>query len=123
MSLFRNHKTCKHIYINNLPHTKISLRKNLFSRTKNQPIITNCGAPGCTNQSTTHPEKSFHRLPSLSKKKKRKRMRDSWMAKISQKLFPKELFICTDHFEPECFKRDLKVRFDFSEEKKLLWPF
>ena len=40
------------------------------------------------------------------------------MAKISQKLFPKDLFICTDHFEPECFKRDLKVRFDFSEKKK-----
>ena len=35
------------------------------------------------------------------------------MAKINRKLLPKELFICLDHFEPECFKRDLKVRFDF----------
>ena len=41
-------------------------------------------------------------------------MRYSWMAKINRKLLPKELFICADHLEPECFKRDLKVRFDFS---------
>ena len=74
--------------------------------------MPNCGAPGCTNQSTTHPEKSFHRLPSISKKS----MRDSWMAKINRKLLPK-IFICSDHFEPECFKRDLKLRFDFSEKK------
>ena len=72
MSLFRNHKTCKHIYINNLPHKKISLRKNLFSRTKNQPIITNCGAPGCTNQSTTHPEKISTGFKFYKKKKKKK---------------------------------------------------
>ena len=74
--------------------------------------MPNCGTPGCTNRSTTHPEKSFHRLPSISKKS----MRDSWMAKIHRKLLPKEIFICSDHFEPECFKRDLKVRFDFSEK-------
>ena len=43
-------------------------------------------------------------------------MRDSWRAKINRKLLPKELFICSDHFEPECFKRDLKVRFDFSKK-------
>ena len=45
------------------------LRKNLLSRTKNHTIMPICGAPGCTNRSTTHPEKSFHRLPSISKTK------------------------------------------------------
>ena len=74
--------------------------------------MANCGAPGCTNRSTTNPEKRFHRLPSVSKK----RMRDSWMAKINRKLHPKESLICSDHFEPEYFKRDLKVRFGFSEK-------
>ena len=43
-------------------------------------------------------------------------MRDSGMAKINRKLHPKESFICSDHFEPEYFKRDLKVRFNFSEK-------
>ena len=71
--------------------------------------MPNCGAPVCTNRSSTHPEKIFHRLPSTSKKG----VRGLWMAKMNQKSLPKELFICSDHFEPECFKRDLKVRFDF----------
>ena len=31
--------------------------------------MPNCGALGCTNRSITHPEKSFHRLLSLFKKK------------------------------------------------------
>ena len=30
--------------------------------------MPNCGAPGCTNCSTNYAEKSFHRLPSISKK-------------------------------------------------------
>ena len=72
--------------------------------------MPNCGAPGCKNRSTTHPEESFHRHSSISKK----RMRDSCMAKIDRKLLPKELFICSDHLEPECFKRDLKVTLDFT---------
>ena len=38
------------------------------------------------------------------------------MAKINQKLLPKELFICSDHFESDYFKGDLKLRFDFSEK-------
>ena len=104
MSLFRNHKTCKHIYINNLPHTKISLRKNLFSRTKNQPIITNCGAPGCTNQSTTHPEKSFHRLPSLSKKKKKKEWGARGGPKIVKNYFQKNYLSAQTTLNPSALK-------------------
>ena len=49
VSLFRNHKTCKHICINNLMLMKILLTKNLLPRTKNHTIMLNCGAPGCTN--------------------------------------------------------------------------
>ena len=52
--------------------------------------MPNC-APGCKNRSTTG-------------------LVDG---KNNEKLLPKELFICSGHFEPECFKRDLKVRFDF----------
>ena len=46
----------------------MSLTKNLLSRTENHTIMPNCGAPGCTNRSTTNPEKLFHGLPSVSKK-------------------------------------------------------
>ena len=46
----------------------MSLTKKLLSRTENHTIMPNCGAPGCTNRSTTNPEKRFHRLPSVSKK-------------------------------------------------------
>ena len=65
---------------------------NLLSSRKNYTTIPNCGAPDCTNRSSTHPEKSFHGLPSISEKKC-----DLWMAKINQKLLPKKLFICSDH--------------------------
>ena len=47
---------------------KISLTKKLLSGTKNHTIMPNYGAPGCTNWSTTHPEKSFHWLSSYQKK-------------------------------------------------------
>ena len=80
--------------------------------------MPNCGPPGCTNRSTTHPEKSFHRLPSISKK----RMKEPCIAKINRKLLPKELFICSDHFKPECFKRD-QVRLGLIFLKKLFPPF
>ena len=45
--------------------------------------MPNCGVPGCTNQSSTYSEKSFHRLSSITKKKKKKeRFRDLLMEKI-----------------------------------------
>ena len=34
--------------------------------------MPNCGAPGCTNRSTTHPEKKFSQTLKYIKKKKRK---------------------------------------------------
>ena len=69
--------------------------------------MPNCGANGCTNRSNNCREKSFHQLPCESKKELRK----TWLQKINRKHIPKELYICSDHFEPSCFKRDLKVRF------------
>ena len=68
--------------------------------------MPNCGANGCCNRSNNYPAKSFHRLPSESKKELRK----AWLLKINRKHIPKELYICSDHFEPECFERDFKVR-------------
>ena len=76
--------------------------------------MPNCAAHDCTNRSTIHPEKGF--TPKYIKKK----MRDSCMAKINQKYLPKKLFICSGYFEPECFKRDLNVKLDFSTSSILM---
>ena len=67
--------------------------------------MPSCGAPGCKNRSNIETNKSFHRLPCQSKSK----LRDAWLSKIKRKIVPKEMYICSDHFEDECFERDLKV--------------
>ncbi|XP_066916412.1 uncharacterized protein [Clytia hemisphaerica] len=83
--------------------------------------MTNCGAPGCTNRSTNltteDPDKdkgkqgesenkiSFHRLPT----EKRKSMRAEWLKNIKRQIVPKSLYICSEHFEKSCFKRDLRA--------------
>ena len=46
----------------------MSLTKHLLSRTKNHTTMPNCGAPGCTNRSTTNPGKRFDRLQVYQKK-------------------------------------------------------
>ena len=69
--------------------------------------MPNCGAYECRGRATDHhPGKSFHRLPSES----RKELRKAWLMKINREHIPKELFICSDHFKPKCFERDLKIR-------------
>ena len=49
---------------------KILLTKKILSSHTSMP---NYGVPGCANQSNTHSEKRFHRLPIISKKKKKKK--------------------------------------------------
>lgn len=71
--------------------------------------MPNCGASGCTNRSNDHPEKSFHKLPSA----KKENLRKAWLAKINRAIIPKELYICSDHFDPDCFERDLRVSLIF----------
>ena len=69
--------------------------------------MPNCGANKCTNRSTEYPENSFHRLPNDEKKKE---LRKAWLLKINRKHIPKEMYICSDHFESDCFERDYKVK-------------
>ena len=64
--------------------------------------MPNCGAPECENRSSERPELSFHRLPSKSKKE----LREKWVNSIKRKVIPNEMYVCSDHFKPECFKRD-----------------
>ena len=50
---------------------------------------------------------SFYRVPSQSKDKL---LRKAWLDNIKERNNSIENFdICSDHFEPECFEKDLKV--------------
>ena len=83
--------------------------------------MTNCGAPGCRNRSTDSTNKgsdkdkekqresdnkiSFHKLPT----EKRPSIRAEWLKNIKRQFVPKSLYICSEHFEKSCFKRDLRA--------------
>ena len=67
-----------------------------------------CCAFGCLNDSRAVRKEhgvSFHCLP------KEGSLLQQWLAKISRVDFVviKDTQLCSDHFEPDCFKRDLKA--------------
>ena len=73
-------------------------------------------APGCSkneNDKTVH----FHRLP-LSKPKLLK----NWLAKMKLKnpIISKHSRICSSHFAPDCYERDLRAELIGKTSKRLL---
>ena len=65
-------------------------------------------AVGCSNDSRSVSKEhgiSFHRLPTQNS------LLQKWLAKISRVDFvvTKDTRLCSDHFEPDCFERDLKA--------------
>ena len=70
-------------------------------------------AIGCVNSSGKNPSLSFHQIPS----NKRKEIRQEWLRRIkrgrNEKYLPEDstLYICSEHFEKDCFERDLQVSF------------
>ena len=68
--------------------------------------MPSCGAPGCTNRSKNDPSLSFHRLPS---EKQRNKLSLDWLQNIKREIVPNYMYICSEHFEKSCFKRDLKA--------------
>ena len=68
--------------------------------------MPNCGAPDCTRRSTTHPNHKFHLIPAQSRDKS---LRAKWLTQIKRKEIPKYLYICSDHFEADCYEKDLEV--------------
>ena len=73
------------------------------------PIFT---VIGCINRSGKNPSLSFHQIIS----NKRKEIKQEWLRHIkrgeNEKYLPKDLtlYICSEHFEKDCFERDLQVR-------------
>ena len=81
--------------------------------------MPNCSAIGCTNRSTDHNcDKSFHRLPADDE------FSDTWLKNIKRKGAEDlgTLRICSDHFEKECFERDLKSELMGTKKKSKLKP-
>ena len=75
--------------------------------------MSGCAAIGCANSSGKNPSLSFHQIPS----NKRKEIRQEWLRRIkrgqNEKYLPQDLtlYICSEHFENDCFERDLQVSF------------
>ena len=65
--------------------------------------MTNCGAHNCTNRSGAKVGLSFHRIP------KKEEIRKKWLHNLKRQSVPENIFICSDHFESNCFKRDLRA--------------
>ena len=63
--------------------------------------MINCGAPGCTNRSTESKYISFHRLTTD------KKIRKKWLHVLKREIISQTL--CSDHFQPTFFERDLIV--------------
>ena len=76
--------------------------------------MTNCGAPNCTNRSGVKEGLSFHRIP------KKVEIQKKWLHNLKRKNIPENIFICSDHFEPNCFKRDLRAELMNTTPKKEL---
>ena len=71
--------------------------------------MPSCSAINCTNRSSTDKSLSFHKIPSENRNKD---LRQQWLVHIKRTgNLPKDtsFYMCSAHFEPECFKRDLKV--------------
>ena len=76
--------------------------------------MPNCGAPNCTNRSGDKENLSFHRIP------KKEDLRKKWVHNLNRKILAKNIFVCSDHFEPSCFKRDLRCELMNAKPKMLL---
>ena len=68
-----------------------------------------CIATGCTNISTLRGKRRvfFYRLPLEDKE-----LLQKWLVNLRRTRLPLRLdrsYVCSDHFEPECFGRDIKV--------------
>ena len=62
--------------------------------------MVNCAAFGCTNRSTSRPDLSFHKIPSV----KNKVLRQKWLHNIRcTGNLPKDssFYICSEHFEED----------------------
>ena len=72
--------------------------------------MPSCSSNSCQNRSEDHRDLNFYQVPS-----KNSELREKWIHNIKRAgELPKStkgFYICSTHFEPHCFKRDLQVNF------------
>lgn len=80
-------------------------------------IVMFCMAPGCSNEGYCKEGIHYHRLPLKDGVKLSK-----WLNAMKLKNPPVNRFsrICSDHFEQECFERDLRAELMGTKPKHLL---
>ena len=63
-----------------------------------------CSAYLCHNKSTKNPDKSYFVLP------KDPKIRNAWIKAINRTELPKNVCVCSDHFEDGCFDKSWELQ-------------
>lgn len=81
-------------------------------------IMVYCAAFDCNNHSRRTTGISYHCFPSDPS------IREQWLAKISRAdlVISKHSRLCSEHFTPDCYERDLKAELLGSKPKAILKP-
>ena len=58
-----------------------------------------CTAKGCSNQSRSNKNVSYHKIPG----QERKDIRDAWIRAIARQVLPKTVDVSSDHFTKDSF--------------------
>ena len=77
--------------------------------------MTNSGAPRCTNHSANNKNISFHQLSS-----KKEEIKKKWLYNLNRTFITEKLSVCSEHFEPSCFKRDLQAELMGTKPRNIL---
>lgn len=73
-----------------------------------------CLAPGCKNNARRRRDLAFYRPPF-----KDKEMLTRWLVNLRLRSLPKHTencAVCAEHFEPECFGRNLRVSYSIDDD-------
>ena len=64
----------------------------------------NCSVWGCDNYRKKTREITFFNLP------KDKKIADAWIARLRRVDIPKNVIVCEEHFEDECFDKSVDIK-------------
>ena len=51
---------------------------------------------------------------------KKEEIKKKWLHNLNRKSIPETLFVCSEHFEPSCFKRDLQAELMGTKPRNIL---
>lgn len=70
-----------------------------------------CSVKDCYNSSKKNKDATFHSLPSDEKTRKH------WVKMINRTQLPKQVFVCSDHFQEECYDQGWKLQAEMMGKK------